>query len=338
MTTLGLARIGPDPLIDGLLDSIDRAAAELGIASRRIERPADEGSVDVLLIVGFPRAYASFLEAPRTARRIAWFGEPLPRDAGHRPPTSGPGSRAVVGTTLRVLRSAVGPLTRRTLPGRLGRLREAAAIADERSSNLADAIWCSRLVDRVVVTSRDRAGILDEHAVSSVAVPFGYDAAGAGPIVAPDASDRDVPVVVIGSGIDERRLRRGRVMSQVAPAVAAHGAVVRLDGVWGAERDAVLRRTRVVLDVQRVPGNFTGLRFLTAFAAGAVLVTEPLDDPYPFVPGMDHLEAATADLAATVAAVLADEPRRREIAWAGQARLTSDLSMRMSLERVLAAT
>jgi hypothetical protein len=336
VTVLGLATVGPDPLIDGLLDSIERAATDLGVASRRIGRPVDERSVDILLIVGFPRSYASFLDAPRAARRIAWFGEPLPRVSDRDQVSFGQSSRAV-GTTLGLLKHGIGPLTRRALPGRLGRLREAAAIAEERSANLADAIWCSGLVDLVVVTSRDRARILGEHAVATRAIPFGYHPAGAGPIVPPDTSPRDVPIVVIGSGIDERRLRRGRVMAEVAPSLQVHGAMVRLDRAWGVERDAILRRTKVVLDVQRVPGNFTGLRFLTTIAAGAVLVTEPLDDPFPFVPGTDHLEAATSDLGATIAGILADEPRRRAIARAGQARLMSDLSMRASLERVLAA-
>jgi hypothetical protein len=115
------------------------------------------------------------------------------------------------------------------------------------------------------------------------------------------------------------------------------GSVVSLEGVWGAERNAILSRTKVVLDIQRIPGNFTGLRFLTSMAAGAVLVAEPIDDPHPFVPGVDHLEAPEGALAEVVASVVADQERWLEIASAGQARLTGELSMRASLEQVLAA-
>jgi hypothetical protein len=336
MTVLGLAWAGPDPLTDGLLVAIERSAADIGLITCRVSRPEDERSVDVLLAVGFPRSYAAFLDAPRSARRIAWFGEPLPRlpsddAAGMRR------SRRAMGVALRLAKTGLGPITRRSLPGPLGRLRESAAIAEERASNLADALWCSRSVDLVVVTSRDRARTLAGHAIDAAVIPFGYHAAAAGPLVAPDREGRDISVVVVGSGTGEPRLRRGRVLGAITPALEAMGSLVRLDGVWGPERDAVLQRARVVLDIQRVPGNFTGLRFLTAMAAGAVLVTEPLDDPHPFVPGVDHVEARANEIPGAIAAVLADEPVRVAIAEAGQARLIGDLSMRTALERVLAA-
>ncbi len=335
MTVLGLACAGPDPLIDGLLESIERSAEDAGMTVRRVSRPDEERSVDVLVVVGFPRSYAAILDGPRSARRIAWFGEPLPRTSigdGRQP-----GSRGAVGAGLRLVKRSVGPVTRRTLPGPFGRLREATAIAEERATNLADAIWCSRSVDVLVVTSRDRARTLAQHSIDAAVVPFGYHTAGAGPIVAPDHDGRDIAVAVVGSGMTERRLRRGRVLTAMAPDLEALGPVVRLEGVWGTDRDAILRRARVVLDIQRVPGNFTGLRFLTAMAAGAVMVTEPLDDPHPFIPGVDHIEAPTDKIVAAVATLLADEKNRRAIAEAGQARLTADLSMRVALERVLAA-
>jgi hypothetical protein len=336
VTVLGLARREGDPLTDGLLESIERSAAEVGMTTRRIARPEEERSVDILLVVGFPRSYAAFLEAPRSARRIAWFGEPLPRPGTGRV-LGVPGSRTAIGAGLRAMKRSIGPITRRSLPGPLGCMREAAAIVQERAANLEDAIWCSRSVDLVAVTSRDRARTLAEHSIDAVVVPFGYHPAGAGPLVAPGRVGRDISVVVVGSGLGEPWRRRGRVLAAIAPALEALGAVVHLEGVWGAERDAILRRTRVVLDIHRVPGNFTSLRFLTTMAAGAVLVTEPVDDPHPFVPGVDHIEAPAEEMVGVVGAVLADEPGRRAIAEAGQARLTGELSMRTALERLLAA-
>jgi hypothetical protein len=132
-----------------------------------------------------------------------------------------------------------------------------------------------------------------------------------------------------------RHLRRGRLFEDLLPALKALGPVAILDGVWGPERDAILGRSRTVVDIHRVPGNFTGLRFLTAFAAGAVLVTEPLDDPYPFVAGRDHIEAPADRLVDEVAALLDDEPARRTMAAVAQERLRGELSMRAILERVL---
>ena len=148
---------------------------------------------------------------------------------------------------------------------------------------------------------------------------------------------RDIAVTVIGRGLRMRSSRRARILARLLPAIERLGPVVLADGVWGTERDAILRRTRIVLDVQNAAGNFGGLRFLTALAAGAVLVTDTVDDPFPFEPGIDHVEAPVDGLAAAIAALLDDEPRRLAMVAAGQARLVGDLAMRCSLERVLAA-
>jgi hypothetical protein len=106
--------------------------------------------------------------------------------------------------------------------------------------------------------------------------------------------------------------------------------------VWGADRNALLRRSRVVLNVQRVPGNFIGTRLILALAAGAVVVTDPMDDPHPFVPGVHYVEAPLGSVLDEAVALLADEPRRRRIVEAGQALLTREVSMPRSLARVLA--
>jgi hypothetical protein len=92
----------------------------------------------------------------------------------------------------------------------------------------------------------------------------------------------------------------------------------------------------VVLDVHRVPGNFIGLRLLLALAAGAAVVTEPMDDPHPFVPGQHFIAAPLARMPDELEAILRDEPRRRRIVEAGQALIAGPLTMASSLRAVLA--
>jgi hypothetical protein len=335
VTVLGLARAAPGPYTDRLLEAIAQSSSELGMTARRVVHPKDEASVDVMLYVGGPRAHAGLLQAPRRSRRIAWFGEMLPRSVpGRARTTRASVSPSAIG--LRMAHPVLGPLTRRPLPGPLAAWRAEAVIAYVRLVNLEQARWCSGLVDRVVVTSRDRGRVLNEHGIGSGVVPFGYHPAEAGALVAPSAGERDIAVAVIGYDSAAGAGRRSRVIARLIPAIERLGAVVRLEGVWGAERDALLRRTRIVLDVQRAPGNFGGLRLLATLAAGAVLVTDTVDDPHPFEPGIDHVEAPIDGLVAAVAALLDDEPRRRRLVEAGQARLLDELSMRRSLERVLA--
>jgi hypothetical protein len=110
------------------------------------------------------------------------------------------------------------------------------------------------------------------------------------------------------------------------------------EGLWGEDRTALLRRTRLVLNVMRVPGEFIGLRLVMAIAAGAVVVSEPMTDPFPFVPGVHFVEAPLARLLDEARNLLEDEPRRRKVAEAGQALLEGQLTMTQSLQRVLFAS
>jgi hypothetical protein len=334
MTIVGIADGGPDPLTDRIRTAIEEAAVALGFNTLKVDDPDAEARVDILLFAGVPRSYARFLTTKRRSRRIAWFGEPLPG-----PPMTGrPGGSAMSGPVLAgtaLVRRLLGPITRRPLPGPLRGLREDMAINYECSANLADAYWCSRFVDEMVVTSRDRAQVLAASGVGARVVPYGYHPTLAGPLAGTDGADRDIAVAAVGSALGARYLRRGRVFEGILPALESFGRVTVLDGIWGPERDALLRRSRVLLDIHRIPGNFAGLRFLTAFASGAVLVTEPLNDPYPFVSGRDHVETSTARLVDGVAALLDHEPTRRTMAATAQDRLREELSMGAMLQRVL---
>lgn len=336
---LGLARGAPDPLTDSLLEAIALAAEAIEVPCAWLRPGEDEPDCDVMVVVGAPRSYKWYFESSPRAARISWFGEPLPRPAqfgatlphrkgAHR-------RRRHRGAILRTAKRVAGPVTRTALPGFLGAWREAATIEHEREDNLAMAAWCRDRGARIVVTSRDRATALAAAGIQARVVPFGYHPRHAGPLTPPDTA-RDVAVVVVGSGLESARLRRGRILARLRPGLRRLGRVVEIDGRWGDDRDAILRRARVVLDIQRVPGNFTGLRWLLASAAGTVYVGEPMDDPDPFQVDVDHVEAPADGLIAAVAQLLENEPRRQSMAEASQRLLLGDLAMHRSLSRVLA--
>jgi hypothetical protein len=329
---LGLADARTDPLTASIVRAIAESALELGLVAKSVRSQADESSVGTLLSVGLPQYYDRLLAGRRSSRRITWFGEPLSRlrtDTGNGR-TAG---RRLIAPALRVLHEPAKRMKRLPLPRRLDDLRAAAYIDHERRVNLDALIGQARAVDLVVVTSRDRAAVLAGFGVVARVVPFGYHAALAGPIVT-DPNGRDIPAVAIGSGLNWSS-RRARGVRACAAQLGASRLVVSRP-TWGADRDALLRRSRILLDVHRIPGNFIGLRILLAAAAGAVLVTEPLDDPWPFEPGRHYVEAALADLTPAIEALLADEPRRRRIVDAAQALITGPLSMASSLRAVLA--
>lgn len=327
---LGLA-IDDDPLFASLVDAVRVVAAEAGLSPVDVHGPADEAGTDAVLIIGRPGRHLGLLGAPPTVPRIVWSGEPLGRLDIDRDT-----DRSMMSATARVPRRAatpIGRLARRVpLPEPLRSRRETVLAERLIRANLTELRWAAERGARLVVTSHDRAAILTTVGCPATVVPFGYHVALAGPLTAPDDGTRDLPLISLGAR--SGHLRRGRLL----PAMGAGGApVVHLERAWGADRDALLRRGRVMVDVHRIPGTFVGIRLVLALAAGVAVVTEPMPDPRPFVTGVTHLEAPVEDLLETARALVADEPRRRYIVEAGQRLLAERLGLGDSLRAVIAS-
>lgn len=331
---IGLASGATDQLTLSLIAAIQAAAGDGGYRTRAVAAADGDEPVDVLLAVGLPQYYEAVLNGRKAGTRaIAWFGEPLPAPAstdGSVPPVA----RVIVGRALRLVHGPLRQLRAVPLPRRLGAARAAAYIERERQANFDAARRSSALVDLVVTTSHDRKAALNRSGLDARVVPFGYHERFAGPLVPPTVV-RELDVVAIGSGLDWAS-RRAWGTEATLEALGPRLRVAKPDRAWGEERHALLRTARVMLDVHRVPGNFVGLRLLLALAAGVVLVTEPLDDPRPFVPGVHYVEAPMPELPAAISALLADEPMRRRIVDAGQTFVSTDLTMERSLAAVLA--
>jgi hypothetical protein len=327
---IGVA-LGPNAtrLSSELMDAVLAGAAELGRDACVVRPGDDQSGLGTLLGVGDPDSFLPVFAGPRGCRRVIWVSEPLLlRDE----PSGGPLTHAARSPLMDHLRVPLRALKDAPLPKPLARLRASATVEHQRARHVRELAWLTRVVDRVVVTSRDRRAALLEYGLNADAVPFGYAAATAGPMTPPDVGTRDLDFVSLGvlhARMADRRaiVRRWRVEEP---------RLTVLDGVWGEERGDLLRRTRVVLNVGRTPGNFVGLRLVLAIAAGAVVVSEPMTDPFPFVAGVHFVEAPLDGLLDAARELCADEPRRRRIAEAGQQLLTSDLTMANCLRRALA--
>ena len=320
--------IDPDPLFRDVIAAVAATARDLGIEPLEVRMPGELGGLELdrLLLVGRPGRFRPFLTSRVSIPTTVWTGEPLP------PRGSAKRGAARAGLIRRVARPAGATLRSIRLPGGLDRRRVSLTTERLVRANLHELVMAASAGAEVVVTSRDRAATLADWGVAARTVPFGYHPCHAGALTPPETGARDVPLLLLGSRAGHTR--RAAAVDRLRANGAPHGLLVE-DASWGAEREALLRRTRVMLDVHRVPGNFAGLRLLLALAAGAALVSEPMTDPWPFVAGLHFVEAPLEGLLGTGLALLDDEVRRREIVAAGQGLLRDDLSMASSLRRVL---
>lgn len=331
---LGLA-IDPDPLFADLIDAVRATAGDLGIEALDVLTAAQMAAVDDLLLIGRPGRYRSLLdERGRVApRRIVWTGEPLPPLSTGPPERRFPAPDGSPSPLLRLARPVGSVLRRVPLPAPLDRQRVAMATNRLLIANLDELAMAAANGARLVVTSRDRGAVLAGHGFDAAVVPFGYHELHAGPLTPAIDGARDIGLLMLGTRATHTR--RARQVDDLRRS-GSGGGLTTAEGVWGSERAALLRRTRVLVDVHRIPGNFVGLRLLLSLAAGAALVTEPMTDPGPFIPGTHYLEAPASRLIDVATDLAADEVRRARLVDAGQALLRDELTMRASLEQVLA--
>jgi hypothetical protein len=321
--------LNPSRLSSELVEAAMAGAADLG-HDACIVRPGDDQShLGVLLGIGYPDSFLPVFAASADCPRVVWVGEPL-RPSGE--PSGGPMLHVARSRVMDHLGFVPRSFKDAPLPGRLARARAAATLERQAAKNLRELARLARITDRVVVTSRDRRVALAEHGVNAEAVPFGYAAETAGPITPAGQGSRDLAFVFLGI-VDPRVAGRRSIVSRWR---AEEPRLTVLDDLWGAERGDLLRRSRIILNVGRTPGNFVGMRLVMAIAAGAVVVSEPMADPFPFVAGVHFVEAPLGGLLDAARGLCADEPRRRAIADAGQALLRGELSMDRCLARALA--
>ncbi|HUG98262.1 MAG TPA: hypothetical protein VMQ83_03725 [Gammaproteobacteria bacterium] len=327
--TLGLA----DEKQQGTLREIAlaslAAAEEIGVPARLVRTAADEEEVDTLLLIGFPRISPDMLARPKAARRILWLEEPLPPVAGRlrrglRRAT--PPVRLVDPLHTLASRAGLGSVTRDW--------RERTAIGRERLRMMASLRSAQSAFDEYVVTTETHRRSLAAEGLTSRVVHLGYHPLWAGRLVEADAP-RDIALLSFGQV--HPRTRREGAHARLAAGLPPEMTLRVERNVYGDERAALLNRTRIVVDIQRVPGNFASIRMMLAAAAGAAYVSEPIDDAGPWISGLHYLSSPLDEMPSLLGALLADEQRRRALVAESQRLITEKLSLTDALRAILHA-
>jgi hypothetical protein len=240
---------------------------------------------------------------------VLWHAEPLPLPEGAPFPRPRLHLREIAKILLRDAR-ATDPFTNARRLGQLAR---------------------ARLYDVLVVSTPSRQAYLAEHGIRSSMVPMGYH-----PSCGRDlAIERDIDVLFLGALDVPRRRRLITRLRAAKVRIEAMGSWYATD-TWGESRTRLLNRTRVLLNIQRYPGELSGQRMLLGMANKALVISEPIHMPGPYVPGQHWVQASIDDMPATIAHYLADEHERRTIAEAGHDLVVNHLRLEQSVAEILA--
>lgn len=335
------------------------AASRLGIKSVRIPK-ADESvfDADVMIIAGDCRRFDDYWRMLRKARRrpftILWQFEPLPA-----PEMAG---------LLEPLVASVGRTRHITDHGRLGIAAQRILLFPNPVINAVRRMRVNRLKSRIHATTsldvgplttdelyrpaaiynhirrRHEEGLIDAIVVSvesrreffdSVGIPSTFVPIGWHPMWGQDLGrPRDLDVLFLGT-VDEYRRPLLEKLRHVLEEAGFSFRVIE-DGCRGTERDELLSRTKISLDLPRLPWELPGMRFLMSMGCGAMVVCawEGRTSP-PYEAGRHLVCSSAEDLPSTVMHYLRNEDQRLAITANAHRMLTREHTLERSLARLM---
>lgn len=289
---------------------------ELGFAARLVaDDELDVSRERIVFISGSPlwheRALDRIRALPRHERPfvVVWYSEPLPfpRAAGLK----------------------LAPLTFREIAKIVLRDRR---VSDPHSNarNLR-RLHREGIIDLLTVAAKSYQAFLAQEGIDSELIPVGYHS------IHGDRMDleRDIDVLFLGDLRVGRRKRILRRLRHDGLPVEAAGSYSD-PRYWGEGRTQLLNRTKVLLNLPRHPGLLADLRLILGMATGALVISEPVYLPEPFVPGEHYVEAELTDMAETARRYLADEEERLRITETAYRFVTEELTLKRSFGDLLA--
>jgi|GEM_PF-1398228 len=186
-------------------------------------------------------------------------------------------------------------------------------------------------IDHIFATTMTKQRYLEERGYPSEFVPMGYHK-NYGELI---EMDRDIDVLFLGS-LNNRR--RKRLLRGLALELEERG--VRLTivdrGCYGPERQRLLNRSKVSLDLPRVPWDFGPERFLMSMACGSLVVSEGQLASDPYKNGVHFVQAQAEHLARVIHDHVVDNEKREAITREAHAFVTQRLLLRDAVLRILA--
>lgn len=194
---------------------------------------------------------------------------------------------------------------------------------------VADMVAAGAL-DHVCATTRPRVEFLESRGIPATFVPLGAHAAWGRDL----QIERDVDVLFLGRFHGNRR---ARLLQRLGSELKAKGRKLEIvdHGCWGEDRDRLLSRTKVLLNLPKFPWEFCGMRILMGMACGALVVSEACGNAEPYEPGVHFAWADVDRLSETILHYLDHEQERAGITRRARTFLERDLTLAESLETML---
>ncbi|MGB7062226.1 MAG: glycosyltransferase [Candidatus Zixiibacteriota bacterium] len=185
--------------------------------------------------------------------------------------------------------------------------------------------------DFLVVSTPGRKEFLAEHGLASTFVPVGYHRTEDGYDM---GLHRDIEVLFLGALNIPPRRRLFRRLRRSGINLIAKGSWFDPD-LWGENRTKLLNRTKIFLNLQRYPGELSGMRLIMGMANRTLVISEPMYKPGGFIPGKNFVSATSDEMPEIIDYYLNHDDERESIATEGHKLVTRELTMERSISRIL---
>lgn len=186
------------------------------------------------------------------------------------------------------------------------------------------------LIDQLVVSTRGRQEFLAEQGIPSAWIPLGSTPDYGRPL----ALTRDIDVLFLGIMHVPRRKKIIRRLEKLGLRVVIKGDW-HDPSCWDEARTELLNRTRILLNFPRTPGEMSGMRFLLGMCNQALVVSEPVYRPDPYVSGKHFVSAEIDELPDIVRHYLDNEIERTAITTAAWEHVQQQVTLAHSVEKLL---
>jgi len=258
----------------------------------------------------FPQIRSQLAACPPQARPLVlhWFSEPLPPPRASGLPRPRLNLKEVAKILLRDARIT-------DLYSNAARLRSMVR---------------KDLIDLLVVTTPARQQFLAEQGITAHFVPLGYERSNHGRDL---GLERTRDVIFLGAIVPRRRKLLSRLQRDG----------VQLDQMggwfdpafWGQNRTRLLNQTKIFINIARHPGELPGMRLILGMANKCLVVSEPIYEPGPYVPGKHFIASSVNEMPDAIRYYLDHPEKRQVIADAGHRLVTETLTLERSVKRIL---
>jgi len=275
----------------------------------------DLGACDLVWIQGnanwYPHVCRQLSAVARRPVSVIWHTEPLPPPTASGLPRPRLELREIAKIVLRDRRAT-------DVYTNFSRLRQLAARG---------------LPDYLVVSGRARQEFLAEHGIVAHWVPPGYSLDHGRDL----GLERDIDVLFLGTLDVKRRRHALKRLEEAGLNITVEGSWYD-SRAWGENRTRLLNRAKILLDLQRYPGELSGLRLILAMANKCLVVSEPIYDSSPFLAGEHFVIAPLQQMPQVVRHYLGHPGERQRIVEAGYRFVTEELTLWRAVTRVLELT